>query len=268
MSCHLDSILMALWAVWCHAALTVGNSAALFKQIFDFVATKMNSALTTTDMLNFHRDQLWTVLENAGLQDPPGMTADVNEVLRFILERIGTVALNANFEVTYTVIEHCNNCGHFVERPRMSESYFDSNETFALPEGVTRLYATLSGVSRTQECPNCEEEQTITYRSGVKPNHALIISNINTSFNDLETEWPLQAEHDHHRIKLVAIIVSIRGHFLCICKEPGLQWLVYDDIYGVSRNTWDNIKRIFYRSADTSLDQTVLVVTLVYVRRQ
>lgn len=258
---------MALWCVWRHGALSVGNSGALFKQVFDFVGTKMNSTLTSTEMLNYHRDQLWTVLENAGMQARPGMAADVNEVLTFILQRVGSVALNLNFEATYTVVEHCNNCGYFLQRPRMSESYFQSDETCSLPEGVTRLFSTLSGVSKTQECPECEDDHTITYRTDLKPNRALVVTGVNTSFNDIEKEWPLQAEHDLQRLKLVALILCHRGHFICLCKEPGLEWLVYDDLYGVSRNSWANIKRIFHRDVDTPLGQCVVVVTVVYLRR-
>lgn len=265
MSCHLDSILMAFWGIWRHGALTVGNSGALFKQVYDFVAFKMNSSLTTTEMLSFHRDQLWTVLESAGMQARPGMTANVNDVLQFIMGRIGVVALNANFEATYNVVEHCPSCGHFLERMKQSESYFEGDETVPLPAGISRLEATLTGVSRTQQCPHCEDERMLTYRSRVKPNRALVICNTNSTLNAMETEWPMQAQHDDRRVKLTALIVCIRGHFLCLVREPGLHWLLFDDLHGVSRHTWDNLQQIFYRSPDEPLNHQCTVVTLFYV---
>ena len=128
----------------------------------------MTSGLLTQQDVDYHRDQIWTVLEDRDLAVRPGESGNVNDVLGFVLSRIGTHAQAANFETTYTVVCSCANCGHSSELPRQSETCFEADTDPALATGVDRLSATLYGVSTTQECPSCEHIRRHCYLRPVR----------------------------------------------------------------------------------------------------
>ena len=263
-SCHLDSILMCLWALWRRNALVAGNSGALWKQLFDYVASHMTSGLLTQQDVDYHRDQIWTVLEDRGLTVRPGESGNVNDVLGFVLSRIGTHAQAANFETTYTVVCSCANCGHSSELPRQSETCFEADTDPALATGVDRLSATLYGVSTTQECPSCEQPKMMTFRNSFRFNRVLTVCNVEAYFQDLTNQWPVQLEVDGVRLKLAAAILYLHNHYLVVFKEIHKEWAVCATTFMEYRETRGKILQSCFIEIETSHEKVTCIDVRLY----
>lgn len=265
-SCALDSLLLALWALWRRGALQSGNSGALFKQVYDLVATQMTSGLRSQEDVGFQRDQLWTVMERAGLTEKPGSVGDVCEIFKFMMRKFGGVAVRLNFETTYEVVLQCEGCG-YGSTTSDSESYFKA-DVGDLPTGVDRFEATLAGVAPVQRCQQCHKKKFIMFRRDHKNRRVLSFVDLNILLQNFGDEWPHSKELYGVKYKLTALIVNTRQHYITLFKEHRLQWVVYDDLFGCVRNTWQNILHLFHRDTEAPLVEHVVVCCAFYTSHQ